>query len=618
MNVRAELSRRSLFRGKLGGRDDTTGRWHLVDDLAAGSGDVFWDGWADEEGVFVVGDEGAIFQFDGLAWTRMQSPAPVPLHSLWGNARSELWAVGWMGLILKFDGAHWTKVRGCLVDANGKYSGDLENTPLFAVTGAPDGRAWAVGDRGTILHFDGAGWTAETSGTKAHLRCVFRLDDDRVIAAGADGTVLIRDVAGTWDLVPCQVATNFTSCLPLEGGAILLAGGRYYTASNGFRGDLVLYDKGEFRRLFEGAEFSRFRALAADTAGILAVGDAGMIHRIRDQRIDRMESGTRHDLLGIVRLGSGEVLSVGDFGTVLVGDKDALETYAPSVQAGEDVCHWEPLDTGTDRQLWGLWLNPETGDPYACGEEGIVLVQDRGQWEALPPVGDLGVHALAHAPGGGLLAAGQLGEIHHYDGERWRKEYDLLMDVTLLSVWSDGEGNIFAAGDEGLVLNRTEGNWQRMPSGTKSALYGLWGPDAEHLLAVGDFGLVLRWNGTRWDTFNAGTEHFLFDVWGRGLDDVFVVGLSGTIGHFDGRRWNIIPARARNDLLAISGTAETVSAVGAGGIAVVHDGAGWGLDPTGTTAGLRALLAGRDGEYYAAGDGGLILRRDPVVVRSTG
>ena len=112
--------------------------------------------------------------------------------------------------------------------------------------------------------------------------------------------------------------------------------------------------------------------------------------------------------------------------------------------------------------------------------------------------------------------------------------------------------------------------------------------------------------------FSAGTEHFLFDVWGRDLDDVTVVGLSGTIGRFDGQRWRLTPARARNDLLAVCGTATTTAAVGAGGIAVLDDGTGWSLDPPGTAAGLRAIATGTDGAYYAASDGGTLIRRAPA------
>lgn len=226
---------------------------------------------------------------------------------------------------------------------------------------------------------------------------------------------------------------------------------------------------------------------------------------------------------------------------------------------------------------------------------------------------DLGVHALSLAPDGGVLATGQLGQIHHFNGTEWRKEFDLFMDITLLSLWSDDAGNVFAAGDEGLVLQRTadDTNWTRMPSGTKSALYGLWGVDANHILAVGDFGLVLRWNGKRWDEFSAGTEHFLFDVWGRSLSDIYVVGLSGTIGHFDGKRWKIAPVRARSDLLAITGTSTSVVAVGAAGVVFRNQGQSWSQEAAGTTAGLRAIVARSDGSYVVAGDQGTILVRAP-------
>ncbi len=605
------VSRRSLFRGRFS-TDQPTGGWHAVDTLAAGSGDVFWSGWADEAGVFVVGDDGAIFQFDGTAWQRQTSPAPVPIHAVWGNARDDLWAVGWMGLILHHDSAAWHQVQGCVVDAAGKYPSVPENTPLFDIAGRADGQAWAVGDRGTILHFNGTGWGPEPSGTRAHLRAVSVLPDGRVLATGGDGAVLVRSAEGAWSKLPCAIHSNFTAALPLPDGTVLLAGGRYFVDHGGFRGDLVLWDGESFTKLFDGAGFSRFRDLAAYRRGVVAVGDGGQIHLIRGESIDRIDSGTSHDLLGIVSLPTGEALAVGDFGTVLAGDAAALEDFTPYLAAGDAASAWTHMDSGTDRQLWGLWHDPARGEVFACGEEGTVLTLDRGRWQALPLCGGLGIHALNRAPGGGLLAAGQLGEIHHFEGGTWRKVFDLHMDVTILSLWSDG-ATYFAAGDEGLILCQRpdQSDWTREPSGTKSALYGLWGPDDRHLLAVGDFGLVQRWNGTRWDEFNAGTEHFLFDVWGRALDDIFVVGLSGTIGHFNGQRWTITPARARSDLLAVTGNDTEVVAVGAAGTIFRQSGGAWAADPSGAEAGLRAVATLPDGGFVAAGDRGTILRRPP-------
>lgn len=537
------LTRRGLLRGQFTSRKKDAGPgWCAVEGIDTRPGDVFWCGWADEAGVLVAGDDGVILQFDGESWIRETAPVPVPVHALWGRHRGDLWAVGWMGMILHHDGEGWTRIRGCVVDEQGKYASIPENTPLFDIAGREDGHAWAVGDRGTILHYDGQGWSAETSGTRAHLRSVIALADGRVMASGGNGTVLIRSPQGEWTPLSCPVGSNFTASAQLEDGLVLLAGGRYFVDPGGFRGDLVLFDGESFVKLFEGMEFSRFRAVGTVREGIITLGDAGQVHLIRNKRIDRVASGTAHDLLGLVKVPGGEALVVGDFGVVLAGDSTALASFAPPVQRDAEAANWSRMDSGTDRQLWGLWHDREADRLYACGEEGTVLCLDRGKWERLPPVGELGIHDLARAPDGGLLAVGQLGEIHHFDGHGWTRQFDLHMDITLLSIWSDGAGSLFAAGDEGLVLTWNGSGWERMPSGTKSALYGLWGVDAQHLLAVGDFGLVLRWNGQRWDEFNAGTEHFLFDAWGRGLDDIYIVGLSGTIGHFDGQRWRITPA----------------------------------------------------------------------------
>ena len=144
-----KVTRRGLFRGAFGTRPERAEGWYSVAGLAAGPGDVFWDGWADEQGVFVAGDEGVIFHFDRADWMRMQSPAPVPIHALWGTDRANLWAVGWMGLILQFDGETWHQRRGCVVDKAGKYPSVPENTPLFDICGLDDGRMWAVGDHST-------------------------------------------------------------------------------------------------------------------------------------------------------------------------------------------------------------------------------------------------------------------------------------------------------------------------------------------------------------------------------------------------------------------------------------------------------------------------------------
>lgn len=604
--------RRQFFRTLIKNPADTADRmsWSVVEGLSAGSGDVFWSGLQNADDLFIVGDEGSIFRFRDGAWHRMEVPVRTPIHAIWRSPQGELVAVGWMGAILSFDGDSWALARGCVIGGDGKYAAVSDNTPLFAISGDENGTAWAVGDNGTILRCDDGTWVAEDSGTNAHLRAITVLPDGKIVAAGGQGTVLLRESEGNWQVIECPVASNFQAVAAVSDTEIIFAGGRYFVGENGFRGDLIRMRDGVFEKLHSDKTFSRFRALVPYRDGLLSVGDRGHIWYVQRGRADRLDSGTRHDLLGIVPLASGEAIAVGDFGTVLTAAPDFHRHLAsPAALRAADLPVWQIMESKTDRQLWGLWHDRRDDAVYACGEEGTLVRFAGDSWETLPPAGDTGFHCLCDAPDGGLFAAGQLGEIHHFDGSIWRKHFDLHIDVTILALWSDGNGRIFAAGDEGLLLAWDEETWQRVTSGTKSALYNLWGPDSDHLLAVGDFGLVLRWNGERWDEFHAGTENFLFDVWGDRLDNIFIVGLSGTIGHFDGRRWTLTPARARSDLLAVSGGDDGVIAVGAAGTALRYDGNDWIADITGFDGGLRAVCAATPHGTFAAGDKGTILQR---------
>ncbi|WP_211310994.1 WD40/YVTN/BNR-like repeat-containing protein [Halomonas denitrificans] len=615
-----QADRRRFFRQLLdGGNANRPQRapWRRVPEVGAGDGDVLWSGWAGDGEVFVVGDEGMVLRYTGAPddagqqWQRMQVPTNLPLHGLWGTARDQLIAVGWMGTVLHFDGRAWQAVRGGVIDEeSGRFAPCVENTPLFAIDGTARGEAWAVGDDGMILHFDGAQWRTEESPTQVNLRAVACTPGGRVYAAGGEGTVLERSHDGRWTRLDCPLGSGFHALLAVGDDELLLGGGRYFIDQGGFRGELVRYRNGEFQALTFETPLRRLRALKAYKDGVLIVGDQGHLYYLKDLRLDRLESNSRHDLMDIVPLPTGEALAVGDFGTIMTAAPDFTEALAPPPAAVRPKA-WEAMASPTDRQLWGLWEAPD-GTCYACGEAGTVLRLAGEAWELLPAPSELAVHCVWDAGHGGLFAAGQLGRIYRFDGERWQLHFDLHLDLTILAMWGTGPDSLYAVGDEGLVLHFDGLGWRRMPSGTASALYGLWGLDDEHLLAVGDFGLVLRYNGREWAEFNVGTESFLYGVWGRALDDIYAVGLSGALAHFNGQRWQLEPTRLRDDLLGISGSpAAGVSAVGTRGCALRLTEGQWLSEETGTEAGLRAVCATRGGATYAVGDRGTIMRRRP-------
>jgi hypothetical protein len=82
----------------------------------------------------------------------MPSPTQEFLKGIWGAAADDVFAVGDGGTILHYDGADWRPMA----------SGIGEN--LEAIWGVSGTDVFAVGTGGTILHYDGVDWNPMPSG----------------------------------------------------------------------------------------------------------------------------------------------------------------------------------------------------------------------------------------------------------------------------------------------------------------------------------------------------------------------------------------------------------------------------------------------------------------------
>src|SRR2546425_4492046 len=87
---------------------------------------------------------------DGWCWSN-PLPQGNSLYSAWGSASNDVWAVGEGGTILHWDGTAWS----AFASGTGNY--------LYSVWGSASNDVWGVDDRGTILHWDGSGWSASSS-----------------------------------------------------------------------------------------------------------------------------------------------------------------------------------------------------------------------------------------------------------------------------------------------------------------------------------------------------------------------------------------------------------------------------------------------------------------------
>ncbi len=104
------------------------------------------------------------------------------LGSVWGVDAGDAYAVGEFGAILHFDGSKWTPMSG--VPTGERLNG---------IWGTGDADIFAVGDFGTILHYDGQSWTAQDSGVAGNLTSVWGFNGQDVYAVGFGGRILHYD-----------------------------------------------------------------------------------------------------------------------------------------------------------------------------------------------------------------------------------------------------------------------------------------------------------------------------------------------------------------------------------------------------------------------------------------
>ncbi len=144
----------------------------------------------------------------------------------------------------------------------------------------------------------------------------------------------------------------------------------------------------------------------------------------------------------------------------------------------------------------------------------------------------------------------------------------------IVGVWAASPDDVFAVGDGGLILRRTNDIWTTMTSGTTSNLLAVWGVSSSDVWACGASQTVLHFNGTAWSKVSSVMPTAATNaVWGSSATDVWFAGDS-VVQHWNGSA--LTPASLSGQLLSISGTSPADVWVTGEGANVRHfDGTSW-------------------------------------------
>ena len=157
----------------------------------------------------------------------------------------------------------------------------------------------------------------------------------------------------------------------------------------------------------------------------------------------------------------------------------------------------------------------------------------------------------------------------------WERVVPVPPNSIICSMWGFSSTDIFAVGDNGLILHYDGTRWTMMSSPTTEHLHGVWGTAHDNMYAVGTNCTIIHYDGTAWrlETYPVSSSQ-LYGVWGSGPSDVWAVGTIQQMYHWNGSSWQRSAFGTTADYYGVYGTSS--SNVYAVGSSVVHyDGTAW-------------------------------------------
>jgi hypothetical protein len=484
-----------------------------------------------------------------------------------------------------------------------------QGNTLRRVAGREAGDVWAVGDRGTIVRWNGSYWTSprrpfDTSPLNGVW--VEALPNTSLIAVGDQG-------------VARPFSDDTWACAQSVGPVTLRD-----AWGSGFKDVWAVGDQGALLH-WDGSSWTRHASPAGPTIGLNAVagrsskdawaaGEQGTLLRYDGTSWSRVQLPITDTLYGLWLDPGGELWAVGDNGVSL---------RLPSA-SGSPVA--EVNKTGTTARLHGLW-GVSAQELWAAGAFGTILKWNGTSWSSYASDTGADLFSIWGAAPDDIWAVGRGGAMVHFNGSFWQGQSVSHAGETINALWglslSSGQpmsgSGLVAFGDRGQIFSWTGGDWVLAAapgSLTSRSLRAAWGASTNDVWIVGDAGTAARWNGSQAVLVATGISSDLHALWGQSSSDLYAVGQSGTLARYDGTRWTAmaLPAAAGSTLRAIWGASPSeLWIAGDNGTLLRWNGSSAAPVASGTVRTLRSLSGTGRGDVWAVGDGGTFLHYEVAV-----
>jgi hypothetical protein len=442
--------------------------------------------------VWACGNDG-VYHWDGFSWTNRDARA---CNTIFGLDTSHVWA-GAGSEIRIFDGTTWTVAVSLPADS-----------AVSGIWASSESDVWATyyedASNSRVVHFDGTAWAMPGS-TLGVSGAALWGDGTNIWACGPDGIV---DNSSDWD----TISTAQGDCNDLHGAQ----DGDVWAVGSG--NSIMHYSSGEWISMGTLGPNATFVGVSGDTPSgyVVAVGSTLTLENRNGTWW--FNPGMQGAWKGVYACSSTDVWLVGDTGvyrwdgsslTKIVG-LAAFSAYAISGTScnrvwigGSDnnlpqVAWWD----GTSWQIESVSLPPS--DPIAAIWVGA---SDTDVW-------------ILSESGGVMTRTGP---------NAWSQHLNML--ASGLDVHGSIGGDVWIVGKDAsgnaLALQRNGGGFAShdLP-GTVNAVYAR---SSTEVWAAGDNGLMLVWNAGDWTTRESGATVAFMDFWFAGDNAAWVVGTDKAI-----------------------------------------------------------------------------------------
>ena len=530
-------------------------------------------------------------------------PEGNKLRAIAGSAANDVWAVGDAGTIVHWNGTAWANV----------ISGTTND--LYSVSASSPNNAWAVGAGGTIDHWNGMTWSVTTIDTYGStLVGVWSSDSNHVWAIVGRGDLYFWNGQSWSD--PDTVSTSGLNFL--SGTSIWGSGPN----------DIWAADTNEGFTHFDGTTWSRIGSNKLAYAGgsgpsdVWTVGSGGAVAHWNGTAWSSSTSGTTNDLAGIWASSTSDAWAVGAGGTMVHWDGSA----------------WAGAAGGTTADLLGVW-GSGSGDVWAVGTAGTIVHWNGTSWTGASGGASNNLNAVWGSGSGDAWAVGDAGSMLHWNGDAWLV-VPRMTSANLEAVSGSGPSDVWAVGGTkdsagndigGTALHWDGHAWSNVSTGASGVLNGVWDSGLGDVWAVGDYGTVVHWNGGVWSRVAALGDP-LYGIWASGSNALWAVGGvpqewgesgSSDILQGNGAFWSSMTSPSSMSLKAVRGDGpDDVWAVGGydynvptvgdqEGQALLHwNGSAWSSASTGSSMPLYGVWSSAADDAWAVGGSGTMLHYD--------